>query len=180
MEEAPQILQTRTVYRSKTFSVREDRVAQNGREHTWSIVAHPGAYAILAQPDPASVVLVRQYRQAAGRQLLEVPAGTAAPGETPAQGALRELAEETGYRAERIEPAFSCFTTPGFCDEFMHFFHATGLQPGPVAFDSDEAIETLTVTLEEALALLDGAEIADAKTAAGLLWLDRFSRQQFR
>ena len=62
----------------------------------------------------------------------------------------------------------------------MNFFHATELQPGPVAFDSDEAVETLTVTLEKALAFLDGAEIADAQTAAGLLWLDRLSRQQFR
>lgn len=180
MKESPQLLQTRTVYSSKTFSVREDRVRDDGREHTWSIVEHPGAYAILAQPDPASVLLVRQYRQPAGRRLLEIPAGTADAGETPAQGALRELAEETGYRAGRIEPAFAAFTTPGFCTEFMHFFHATELQAGPVAFDSDEAIETLSVRLDKALALLDDGEIADAKTAAGLLWLDRQMRQQFR
>lgn len=180
MKEAPQILQTQTVYSSKTFLVREDRVRQNGRDHTWSIVEHPGAYAIVAQPDPSSVLLVRQYRHAAGRELLEIPAGTAGPDETPAQGALRELAEETGFRAARIEPVFTAYTTPGFCTELMHFFHATGLQAGPVAFDSDEAIETLTVTLDEALAFLDGGEIADAKTAAGLLWLDRVYRQQFR
>lgn len=180
MEEAPQTLQSTAVYSSKTFSVREDRVRQDGREHTWSIVEHPGSYAILAQPDPASVLLVRQYRQPAGRHLLEIPAGTAGPGETPAQGALRELAEETGYRAERIEAAFTGFTTPGFCTELMHFFHATGLQAGPVAFDSDEAIETVTLTLNEALAFLDSGNITDLKTAAGLLWLDRLSRQQFR
>lgn len=173
MKQTPQTLQSRVVYESKVFKVREDRVAFEGGEHTLSIVEHPGSYAILAQPDPDSIVLIRQYRAPAGRELLEIPAGTAEPGEEPQAGARRELAEETGYRAGRIREVFAVYPTPGFCTEFMRFYHATELQPGTTAFDSEESIRTEIVPLNRALGLLERGGISDAKTVAGLLWLDR-------
>jgi ADP-ribose pyrophosphatase len=177
MKKTPQTLQSRVVYQSKVFNVREDRVRTDEAEHTYSIVEHPGSYAILAQPDRDSVVLIRQYRAPAGRELLEIPAGTVEPGEEPEAGARRELAEETGYRAGRIQEVFAAYPTPGFCTEFMRFFHATELQPGATAFDSEESIRTEIVSLDRALGLLDGGEIADVKTVAGLLWLDRWRHE---
>ena len=131
MKEAPQILQTQTVYSSKTFSVREDRVRQNGREHTWSIVEHPGAYAILAQPDAASVLLVRQYRQAAGRELLEIPAGTASPGETPAQGGAARACRGNGIPRRPDRAGLYRLYDAGLLHRIDELFPRDGAAAGP-------------------------------------------------
>jgi ADP-ribose pyrophosphatase len=126
---------------------------------------------ILATPAPDELVLVRQYRHPAKRMLWELPAGTAEPGEDPAAGAARELAEETGYVAGRMRSLGSLFMTPGFCDEVMHFFHAQDLTPGPQSLDEDERIEVATMTREAAWRLVAGGEIADVKTVLALLWM---------
>ena len=97
------------------------------------VVEHTGGVVIVAQPDPGTIVLVRQYRFAVEATLWEAPAGMIDPGEDPAAAALRELREETGYRAERIEFLFSAYSTPGFCQERLHFFVARGLTPGAAA-----------------------------------------------
>jgi ADP-ribose pyrophosphatase len=172
MEEVPQTIASDRVFEGRVFDVRVDRVRYaDGAEHRLDIVEHPGSVVILATPSADELVLVRQYRHPARRMLWELPAGTAEPGEDPAAGAARELAEETGYRAGRIRAIGSLFMTPGFCDEVMHFFQAQELQAGPQSLDEDERIEVLTVTREAAWRLVASGEIADVKTVLALLWM---------
>jgi ADP-ribose pyrophosphatase len=172
MEEVPQTIDSARVFEGRVFNVRVDRVRySDGAEHRLDIVEHPGSVVILASPAPEQLVLVRQYRHPAGRLLWELPAGTAEPGELPAAGAARELAEETGYRAGRIRAIGSLFMTPGFCDEIMHFFYAEELQAGPQSLDDDERIEVMTFTREAAWRLVASGDIADVKTVLALLWM---------
>jgi ADP-ribose pyrophosphatase len=172
MEEVPQTVDSRRVFEGRVFGVRVDRVRYtDGAEHRLDIVEHPGSVVILASPAPDELVLVRQYRHPAKRLLWELPAGTAEPGEDPAAGAVRELAEETGYRAGHIRPLGSLFMTPGFCDEVMHFFYAEELLAGPQSLDEDERIEVATFTREAAWRLVASGEIADVKTVLALLWM---------
>jgi ADP-ribose pyrophosphatase len=173
MEELPQTVASQRVFEGRVFNVRVDRVRYaDGAEHRLDVVEHPGSVVVLATPAPDSLVLVRQYRHPVGRLLWELPAGTAEPDEDPAQGAARELAEETGYRAGRIRCLGSLLMTPGFCDEVMHFFHAEELQAGPQSLDEDERIEVATVTREAAWRLVAAGEIADVKTVLALLWME--------
>jgi ADP-ribose pyrophosphatase len=172
MEEVPQTIDSVRAFEGRVFNVRVDRVRYaDGTEHRLDVVEHPGSVVILATPAPEQLVLVRQYRHPARRPLWEIPAGTAEPGEDPADGAARELAEETGYRAGRIRAIGSLFVTPGFCDEIMHFFYAENLQAGPQSLDEDERIEVLTVTREAAWRLVASGEIADVKTVLALRWM---------
>jgi ADP-ribose pyrophosphatase len=127
--------------------------------------------AILATPEPGRLVLVRQYRHAIGGLLWEIPAGTAEHGEDPLDGARRELREETGYRSAEVTRIGSFYTSPGFCDEIVHLYHAQRLEPGPQALDGDERIEVGTFSLEAAWRLVGGGGVADCKTVVALLWL---------
>ncbi|MGA8576589.1 MAG: NUDIX hydrolase [Candidatus Cybelea sp.] len=162
---------SRRIFDGRVFNVRVDEVAYaDGTTHRLDVVEHGASLAIVATPSPTEVVLVRQYRHPAAATLWEVPAGSAEDGESPADGARRELREETGYLAGRIRQIGSVWTTPGFCSELMHFFHADELVAGEPAFDDDERIEVATFTLPAAWRLLaDGT--ADAKTALALFWL---------
>ena len=172
MEQVPQTIDSARVFEGRVFNVRVDRVRYaDGAEHRLDVVEHPGSVVILATPAPEQLVLVRQYRHPAARLLWELPAGTAEPGELPADGAARELAEETGYRAGRIRSIGSLFMTPGFCDEIMHFFYAEDLQAGPQSLDDDERIEVTTFTREAAWRLVASGDIADVKTVLALLWM---------
>jgi ADP-ribose pyrophosphatase len=164
---------TRRVFDGALISVRVDRVRLGtGREATREVVEHPGAVGILAW-DGTRMALVRQWRHPAGRPLLEIPAGTLDPGEEPLTAARRELGEECGVAAAEWEEGPAFFTAPGFCTERLTLFLATDLQPVAVEAPEDEDLELSWVTLDEALAALDRAEIADAKTVAGVLWLAR-------
>src|SRR5262249_39292299 len=150
--------------------VREDRILQaNGKEHTVELVIHPGAVCIVARPTPNDVLLIRQYRHATGRELVEIPAGTLNPGEDPRDCALRELEEETGYRAGKMMERGRFFTTPGFTTEFMYLYEATDLVKTQTNFDEDEAIELDLVSSTEALQMIDDGRIQDAKSILGLL-----------
>ncbi len=172
MERLPRVRNTERVFEGRIFAVRCDEVEfEDGRRQRLDIVEHPGSFAIVACPDAASLVLVRQYRHPARAWLWELPAGKAESGEAPLEGAARELAEETGYRAERLAEIASFYVTPGFCEERLHLVLAEGLTAGKRHLDSDEEIEVRVVALVEATAMAARGEIIDAKTLIAILWL---------
>jgi ADP-ribose pyrophosphatase len=172
MESKPQVISSVARFTGRVFRVRTDQLVFNdgGTAHV-DVVEHRGSYAIIATPSENSVVLVRQYRHPTGRYIWEIPAGTAEPGEGMLEGALRELAEETGYRAASARPLGGYYVTPGFCDEMMHFVHADGLSAGETSLDEDERIVVGNFTIDEMEQLVRNGEIVDAKTLLALLWL---------
>jgi len=145
--------------------VREPGGVQGLRE----VVRQPGSVATLPVHEDGRIVLVRQYRYPVDTHVWELPAGRLDPGETPEEGAGRELEEEVGLRARSLEPLMVFWTTPGFCDEVMHLFRATDLQPVPARPDEDEDIEAASFTLAEARAMMARGEIREAKTIVALL-----------
>ena len=140
---------------------------------------HPGASAVvpfLTDPegeDP-QLLLLRQYRYAAGGYIYEIPAGRLDPDEDPAECAARELKEETGCTAQKIEPLLTMLTTPGFTDERIHLFIATGLTHGESAREADEFVDIVVMRLSEALELIQRGEMPDGKTALGILYAAGF------
>jgi ADP-ribose pyrophosphatase len=120
------------------------------------------------------VLLIKQYRYAAGGYLYEIPAGRLDPGEDPADCARRELQEETGCTAERVERLTTIFTTPGFCDEQIHLFMAVGIARGEHAREKDEFLEVETLPLSRALAMIERGEIRDSKSVVALLFASGF------
>ncbi len=130
------------------------------------LVVHPGAVTILPLLDPQTVVMIRNYRFAVGAELLELPAGTLEPPEPPVECAARELEEETGYKAAHFERLCEFYTTPGFTDERMHVFVATGLTPAKQRLEATEQIRVEIVPLRDALEATTDGRIVDAKTIA--------------
>lgn len=171
MDHMPRILESSLAFKGKVFDVRVDEVAfGDGDRYRLDVVEHPASLAVIATPSDDELILVRQYRHPAGTSLWEIPAGSSEPGETSLDGARRELREETGYSAGRLRFIGSVWTSPGFCSEIMHFFHAETLVEGPTEFDEDERIEIGRFTQEAAWRLVaDGT--ADAKTMLALFWL---------
>ena len=164
------IVDSRPIYDGRIVRFRLDTVAlPDGSTAIREIIGTPGAVVIVPVTDDGQVRMVRQYRSAAGEFLLELPAGTLEPNESPAQAAPRELAEETGDHAARWRRLTGFYTLPGICDEYLHLFLATGLTPGPTNQEADEFIEVVTLPLDEALAMARRGEIRDAKTIIGLL-----------
>ena len=173
MSETPEVLATREIYKGRVFSVRIDTIRDDGKERQLDIVEHPGSFAIAAVPQDGHLVLVKQYRHAAGQALWEIPAGTAETDEDCESGARRELREETGYTADSMELLCSVFPTPGYCTERVHIYTAFGLHAGPQALEEDERIEVRTVSLDEAWKMQASEQIIDMKTVVALLWLAR-------
>jgi ADP-ribose pyrophosphatase len=141
----------------------------DGRERPRELVLHPGAVALVVVDNEDRLVMVRQYRRAADGVLLEIPAGTREPGEDAETCARREVLEETGYSAGRVERLGGFFTAPGFCTEFIECFLLTDLSPGHAAGDEDENIEIERLTFEEAQESIRRGDIRDAKSIAGIL-----------
>ncbi len=137
------------------------------------IVRHPGAVAMVALDDAQNVLLVRQYRVAAGQVMLEIPAGTLEPGEASEACAIRELQEEAGYKPRKVEAMGGIYTAPGYTTEFIHLFLMTELEESSLAMDADEFIEVQRMPLKAALALVESGEINDGKTVIGLLRVAR-------
>lgn len=162
--------EVRDIYRGRIVHLTSEEVRlPNGHAMTLEIVRHPGAAAVAALDADDRVTLLRQYRHAVGGYLWEVPAGVLDPGESPLECARRELAEEAGLQAERFESAGSVVTCPGFCDEVIHLFVASGLTPVARRPDADEVIDDVrAVPLADALAMIAAGEIRDAKTIAAL------------
>ena len=163
------IVSEETIYNGKmlSFSLREATLA-DGTPVQREIVSTKGAVVIVALTANNGVRLVRQFRAAAQKWIIELPAGTLNPGEDPAIAAPRELAEETGDTAARWEYLGGFYTAPGILTEFLHLYLATELTPGATHFDFDEHIENLTVPWADAIAMIRRGEILDAKTIAGL------------
>ncbi len=167
------VLQHRRVHSGKVLDLDVDEVVEpGGIRGIREVVRQRGSVAALPVLADGRVVLVRQYRYAVDAFVWELPAGRRDPGETPEEGARRELEEEVGLRAGTLEPLLVFWTTPGFCDEVMHLFRATGLEPVPPRPEADEKIEPATFTLEEALEMVKRGEIREGKTLVALL-LDR-------
>lgn len=178
------VIASRVVHRGSYLHVRVERIRRaDGTEADRDIVGHPGAVAIVALDDEERVLLVRQYRLAAGGPLLEIPAGgldtpaAGAPPEDPQAAARRELEEETGSRAETWRHLGSFWTAPGFATELMHLYLATGLHVadpgGRLEPDEDERLELVRLPWRDAVRLVEQGEICDAKSIVGLFWLER-------
>ena len=157
--------------------VRETIKTDGGKTKTREIVRHPGACVIVPMVDDQHVCLIRNFRVAVKQTLIEVPAGTLEPPEEPHVTAERELIEETGYRAKKIELLHAFYPSPGILDEKMHLYLATGLTAGETAREEGEEIENLVVPWDEAIRLVTSGQIADAKTIVGLLWVDRLRQR---
>jgi len=171
MTRPPDILNRDTVFTGRKVTLEVHRIRDaDGRETTREVVRHRGSVAILAEPTPGVILLERVWRYAVGGALLEIPAGTLEEGEDPAACAVRELAEETGYRAARVEPLVTVYTSPGFLSEQITIFLATGLEPGEPAREAGEEIENVLVPVDEALAMIADGRIRDGKTVCGLLY----------
>jgi ADP-ribose pyrophosphatase len=164
------VLQHRRVHAGRVLDLDVDEVQEPGGVHGLrEVVRQRGSVAALPVHEDGRVVLVRQYRYAVDAFVWELPAGRRDPGETPEEGARRELEEEVGLRPAALEPLLVFWTTPGFCDEVMHLFRATGLEPVPPRPEADERIESATFTLEEATAMIARGEVREGKTLVALL-----------
>ena len=167
-------LESRTVYQGKILNLRVDTVRlASGRTATREVAEHSDSVCIVPLDDDGNVVMVRQFRTPTGRALLELPAGGVEAGEVSEDTVQRELQEETGYRAAELRYLSGFWLAPGWCDEFMHAYLATGLTPSKLQADDDEEIEVERVSPDQALELIASGEICDAKSIAGLLLAQR-------
>jgi len=159
-----------TVYDGKLFKVVKERVRiANGQERPREIVVHPGAVALVVVDNEERLLLVRQYRRAADRVLLEIPAGTLEHGEDAESCARRELTEETGYEAANVQHLGGFYSAPGFCTEYLECYLMTGLAEKKGTADEDENIELERLSAEEALEAIRTGDICDAKSISGIL-----------
>ena len=162
------------LHRGRVFDFMLDTITlENGETVDLEVIRHPGAAAIVAMPDPSSLLLLRQFRHAVGGYILEVPAGTFDAQETPESCARRELIEETGFAGQNWKKLGEITPVPGYSDERIHLFLATDLSPDRQQLDRDELIQVQTVSLQAALAMVDNGEIQDAKTIAALMMAQR-------
>lgn len=168
------ITATEEIYNGKLVHlVRYTVSLPDGDSAKREVVKHPGAVAIVAVDDDQQVLLVQQFRLPAGKILYELPAGTLEQDETPKACAIRELREETGYRPVKLESIGGLYTAPGYTDEYIHLFYATGYEHDPLEQDVDEFVEAVRIPLTEALTMIDQGKIADGKTLSGLLMVAR-------
>lgn len=167
-------IESKEVFSGRLVKLRVDRVRlPDGRESTREIVVHRGAVAAVPLIDSDRVIMVRQFRQAAGETLLEIPAGTLDPGEDPVDCVVRELEEEIGYHANRVTPMFRSYLAPGYSSEMLHTFLAEDLVQVSSSSDEDEFIEIVEIPLDEAVDKILTGEIKDAKSICGILMAKR-------
>ena len=160
---------TRNIFTGKVLTLNIDTVTlPNGVTIDLEMVRHPGAAAVVPLKDSGMVVLIKQFRHAAGGFIYEIPAGKLHAGEDPMHCAARELEEEIGYVAGRLDRLTSILTAPGFTDEVIHIYKATALTRGQQQLDRDEVLEVLEIPLEETIRMIGAGTIRDAKTIVGL------------
>lgn len=161
------------IYEGKIINLKVDEVSlPNGKTSKRELIEHPGAVAIVAITPENKLIMVEQYRKALERSIIEIPAGKLEKGEAPEFTAMRELEEETGYTADKLELIQTFSTSPGFADEVIHLFLAVGLKKSTsgAVLDDDEFVELLEVSIEEAEQMMKDNRIYDAKTAFAILW----------
>ena len=168
-------IDTEEIWRGKLLDVRRDTVAlPGGGTATREYIVHPGAVMVVPLLDDGRIVVERQYRYPLSRALLEFPAGKIDPGESTLACAMRELAEETGYRATEWARAGELHNAAGYSNEFIEIWFARGLVDGDRALDHGEAIDVFPMEEAELLRLAGSGELTDAKTLIGLLWLQQW------
>jgi ADP-ribose pyrophosphatase len=168
-QELPRVIDSRKVFDGSIFDITVDTVKEGDLVYQRDVVRHPGSAVIVPVFDDGTVALVRQYRHPAVRYLLEIPAGTLDQDERPEVGAARELEEELGVVAGKLEKLSEFFVSPGFCEEKMWVYLGTDLTETAQRLDDDELIEVVRLSFEEALEMISDGEIEDAKTIIGLM-----------
>lgn len=168
-KQLPEVLSSEVVYPGKLIHVVRDTVREGEQTYVREVVRHPGGASVVPFFDDGTVAFVSQYRHPARKYVLELPAGKLDPGERPAETAAREMEEELGLVAGRMEQLSEFYTTPGFCAERLWVFLATELTETALRREEDEIIEVVRMPLESALSLVASNEIDDAKTIIGLL-----------
>lgn len=162
------ILSSEPIYKGKVLDIRIDEIRDGEIEYKREIVVHRGSAVVVPVFDDGTVALVRQYRHAAGRHLLEIPAGTLDPGEDPKIGAIRELEEEIGVRAANVEKLIEFYVSPGFLTEKMHVFMATGMTEVGQKLEDDEILTVERHSFPALMEMIRTGEIEDAKTIIGV------------
>lgn len=166
----PKRVSSKTVFEGRVFNIEVHEIEMgNGVRTVREVLHHPGAVCMVPVTAGGSLLMVTQYRLAAGRRLLELPAGTLEKGEAPAECAGRELQEEVGQAADSIEPMGGFFVAPGYTSEYIHLFIATGLRASVLEGDEDEDIEVEEVPLAQALEYIADGTVCDAKSVIGIL-----------
>ena len=171
------LIRRATRYRGRIIQLVQEVLEVRGRRIVRETVRHPGAAVIVPMLDRSHIVFVRQYRRAVGRYLLELPAGTLAPGERPSVCAQRELEEEVGYRAKRLTKLGQFYAAPGFASERMVVFLAEDLRPVKAHPEPDELLTPVVLSFKEAQRKIRSGAICDAKTIIGLSWAARILRK---
>jgi len=162
-------LSSEIIYKGKVFDIRIDEIREGDVEYKREIVVHGGSAVILPMFDDGTVALVRQYRHAAGKHMLELAAGTLEAGEEPQIGAIRELEEEIGVTAGKVEKLCEFYVSPGFLTEKMHVFLATELTETKQNLEDDEILTIERLAFPTLLEMIRNGDIEDAKTIAGVM-----------
>jgi ADP-ribose pyrophosphatase len=164
-----ELLASESAYQGRAFTIRRDHVRlPDGRTTKFDIVAHTGSVVLLPLDADGNLLFVRQYRYAAGLELLELPAGTLEEGEPPEVCARREIREETGMAAGKLKEIGQFYLAPGYSTEFMHVYLASELRPDPLDPDADEFLQVEVIPMAQALEMAQRGDIPDAKTLAAL------------
>lgn len=171
-------MKSERVYEGKIVNLRIDTVELPDKKYSKrEIVEHPGAVGVVPLTDDGFLILVKQFRKAVEKSLLEIPAGKIEINEEPKETALRELAEETGYRADKMEYLFEFYTSPGFSNEKVYLFLATGLTEGEASPEDDECIQIKKYKIKDLIEMVNRGEINDSKTIIAILYAERYLNQ---
>lgn len=174
MELKETLIHSKKIFQGKIVTLQQDLVLlQNGREASRDVVIHPGAVAVVAMTNEGKFVLVRQYRHPISKALLEIPAGKLEKGENPDECARRELEEETGYLAAKLQQLTSVYTAPGFSNEIIYIYLATELTKTAPCPDEDEFLNIEYYTQDKIQQMITDRRICDAKSIVGLLMASR-------
>jgi len=179
MVESGKRIARKTLYEGKIFTVAEDTIKfPDGSQTKWDVLLHSGAAAIVPIDNDGNIILVEQYRCVADDMILEIPAGKIDEGEDPISCAIRELEEETGYKAKEVKAIGSIYSAVGFSDEEVMLFVANGLEAGKMNLDENEYINVKKFTLKEVIDMILDGKIKDSKTIAAILKTKEMVQQE--